>query len=142
FPNTIAGGFGDPDTQYFQIGAYLQHIPTGLFVYGAYGNNELDFAGGASFESDTYYVKAGLRRNLNPLGATVFYGEYLNVSEDDLLQGDLDVWGLGIVQEIDAAAMSLWISYRHLSYDDALLSATGNSVEDFQYVKAGALINF
>jgi hypothetical protein len=42
------------------------------------------------------------------------------------------------VQEIDAAAMSLWLSYRHLSEDDN----TANNYEDFQYVKAGALINF
>ncbi|AHB48989.1 hypothetical protein W911_12180 [Hyphomicrobium nitrativorans NL23] len=150
-PNTFFGAFNAPETQYFQIGAYLQHIPTGLFVYGAYGNNELDFANGLTYESDTYYIKAGLRRNLNPLGATVFYGEYLNVSGDNgagalgvFAAGadeDLDVWGLGIVQEIDAAAMSLWVSYRHLSYDGNVATAIGG-VEDFQYVKAGALINF
>ena len=26
-------------------------------------------------------------------------------------------WGVGAVQEIDAAAMSLWLSYRHFSTD-------------------------
>ena len=44
---------------------------------------------------------------------------------------DVQLWGLGVVQEIDAAAMSIWLSYRHieatinsgaechrLSYDD------------------------
>ena len=145
-PNLFFQGPNAPETQYFQIGAYLQHIPTGLFLYGAYGNNELE--GGSlgpagSFESDTYYIKAGLRRNLNPLGATVFYGEYLNVDESSngaVAVGELDVWGLGIVQEIDAAAMSLWVSYRHLSYEDNAFYATG--AEDFNYVKAGALINF
>ena len=154
-PNLFFTAGNEPETKYFQIGAYLQHIPTGLFLYGAYGNNELE--GGAfgpiEFESDTYYIKAGLRRNLNPLGATVFYGEYLNVDESTNLTllgqallglpaGELDVWGLGVVQEIDAAAMSLWVSYRHLSYDDGLLGAAGTGVEDFHYVKAGALINF
>ncbi|MEI9902378.1 MAG: hypothetical protein WDN31_22445 [Hyphomicrobium sp.] len=42
------------------------------------------------------------------------------------------------MQEIDAAAMSLWLSYRHIQYDDN----SANSYEDFQYIKAGALINF
>ena len=144
--NEITGGLSNDtlvgpglDTQYFQVGAYLQHIPTGLFVYGAYGHNELN---DIDFESETYYIKAGLRQKYSPLGATVFYGEYLNVQEDGFLDGEVDVWGLGVVQEIDAAAMSLWVSYRHLSYDDPGLAAAGISADDFQYVKAGALINF
>ncbi|AHB48957.1 hypothetical protein W911_11960 [Hyphomicrobium nitrativorans NL23] len=136
-------GFDAPKTEYFQAGAYLQHVPTGLFVYGAYGNNDLDFGGGVGFESDTYYVKAGLRQRWTPLGHTVLYGEYLNVDESaGGFSGDMDVWGLGLVQEIDNAAMSLWVSYRHLSYDDSDLATLGTSVEDFQYIKAGALINF
>jgi hypothetical protein len=35
--------------------------------------------------------------------------------------------------------MSVWVSYRHLNEDDA---QSGINFEDFQYVKAGALINF
>ena len=48
------------------------------------------------------------------------------------------------MQEIDAAAMSLWISYRHLSANDnaEAFDPTAVGYEDFQYVKAGALINF
>jgi predicted porin len=145
FPNTIASTtLGDPETQYFQAGAYIQHVATGLFLYGAYGHNELDAGAGLDFEADTYYIKPGIRGKWNHLGATVLYGEYLNVEEDgrgNLFvgagDGDVDMWGLGIVQEIDAAAMSLWISYRHLSYDEV-----GVNAEDFDYVKAGALINF
>jgi hypothetical protein len=145
FPNTIAGGFDAPETQYFQIGAYLQHVATGLFIYGAYGDNELDDAlTGDNFEAEQWYVKAGVRGKWNHLGATVLYGEYSNIDESTNVgfSSDFDLWGLGIVQEIDAAAMSLWISYRHLSYDDNVLGALGTSAEDFDYVKAGALINF
>jgi hypothetical protein len=44
--------------RYFQAGAYVQHVPTGLFAYGAYGHNDsADFSG----SSETWYVKAGLR---------------------------------------------------------------------------------
>jgi hypothetical protein len=55
------------------------------------------------------------------------------------------MWGLGIVQEIDAAAMSLWLTYRHHSGDVDL--ARGDvpanvDLEDFDLIKFGALINF
>jgi predicted porin len=144
-------GYGVPlgDTfQYFQVGAYVEHVPTGVFLYGAYGNAEYDVTLG---ESETYYVKGGLRERWSPLGHTVLYGEYERNESDGVgfvqnpfgalgavRDSDFDLWGLGVVQEIDAAAMSLWVSYRHLEYNDN--SAT--DFEDFQYLKAGALINF
>jgi hypothetical protein len=185
FPNTGNGtqGTAQADVQYFQAGAFLMHVPTGLFAYGAYGNNQLDYAGNqgaaffdptapgtigasgnGSYEADTYYVKLGLRSRFSSLGHTVFYGEYLNVDGSGAAvitnQGDqpglavgnevgisenLDVWGAGIVQEIDAAAMSVWVKYRHLSGDGSV-SDEGQALsvpfEDFQYVGVGALINF
>lgn len=148
----VSGLVGVPqgDTfQYFQVGAYLEHVPTGVFVYGAYGNAQYDVRTG---ESETYYVKAGLRERWTPLGHTVLYGEYENNQADGnafvqanalggnaaVRSSDFDLWGLGVVQEVDAAAMSLWLSYRHIEYSDNSV----NSYEDFQYIKAGALINF
>jgi predicted porin len=123
----------------FQIGAYVEHVPTGVFVYGAWGDNENDITNG---ESDSWYVKAGLRERWTPLGHTVLYGEYLTGDQENAAgvdTGDFDLWGLGAVQEIDAAAMSLWVSYRNIEAGDG--AANVNSL-DFQYVKAGALINF
>ncbi|WP_295558839.1 porin [uncultured Hyphomicrobium sp.] len=128
------GSDGTNSTEFFQIGGYAQHIGTGLFLYAAYGDFNEDGAGGT--ESDFFYIKGGLRRNLNHLGATVFYGEYENM-DGDTAGTELDLWGLGVVQEVDAAAMSLWLTYRHIEGDDD----AGNSAE-FDYVKAGALINF
>jgi len=139
----------DGDTfKYFQAGAFLMHVPTGLFAYGAYGHSEYDAAAG---DSQTWYGKVGLRTRFSALGHTVFYGEYENVDASgeaftDPTQADLNVtglelWGAGIVQEIDAAAMSVWVKYRHLeadANDDGLAIAT----DDFQYVGVGGLINF
>ena len=144
--------FSIADTQkYFQAGAYVEHVPTGLFLYGAYGHTEMDIATGSD---NLYYIKGGLRERWTPLGHTVLYGEYEQNKADAgtafgiicppsgacLAAGEnkMQLWGLGVVQEIDAAAMSLWVSYRHLQFEDH----SGNSYEDFQYVKAGALINF
>ncbi len=65
--------------------------------------------------------------------------------------------GVGVVQEIDSAAMSLWLSYRHIetslsgcvdngssAVDDNCFDGPGvaPSIDDFQYVKFGGLINF
>jgi hypothetical protein len=48
--------------------------------------------------------------------------------------------GLGAVQEIDAASMSVWIRFRRHS---ANVTGPGDlSLADFRYVSAGALINF
>jgi hypothetical protein len=142
FLNGAPSGLLVGDTfKYFQVGAYIEHVPTGLFLYGAYGQNEYDLAPGTS---ETYYVKTGLRERWTPLGHTVLYGEYENNQADGALANagtdtEFNLWGLGVVQEIDAAAMSVWLSYRHLDYDNDL---AGVSYEDFQYIKAGALINF
>src|SRR5690606_1084725 len=133
----------------FQAGLYVQDIPTGLFILGNYGHLDSSDQSG---DSDTWYVKAGLRRKWHALGHTVLYGEYLHNAAsgtrfvaDPGVAGfatpsgsDLNVWGLGVVQEIDAAAMSLWVKYRNLEYDDN----SGVSYDDFHYVGAGALINF
>lgn len=143
---------GRDHTEYFQVGAYMQHVPTGLFVYGAYGDYTIEddnFVTDA--EQETYYIKAGLRKRLNPLGHTVFYGEYANNETDDLavnnginnqvgkVDGELEWWGLGVVQEVDAAAMSMWLSYRHFEGD---IDGTTDDPDDFDMIKFGALINF
>ena len=63
--------------QYFQAGAFLMHVPTGLFAYGAYGNMQNDTVADLA-DSETWYGKIGLRSRFSALGHTVFYGEYLN----------------------------------------------------------------
>ena len=52
------------------------HVPTGLFAYGAYGNDAVRHRG--RLMSETWYGKVGLRSRFSALGHTVFYGEYLN----------------------------------------------------------------
>ena len=130
---TVSSTFGDSD--YTQAGLYIQHIGTGIFGLLNYGelDNHLTNADG-----DTWYVKAGLRRNWNHLGATVLYGEYMNSDADDTFSSEFKWWGLGAVQEIDAAAMSLWLKYRNYEFEDN----TGNDYEDMNEVTFGALINF
>ena len=111
------------DATYFQAGTYLEHVPTGLWGYVAYGHFDQDrFIRCTNLpDQDTWYFKAGLRERWHPLGHTVLYGEYETGADCrtvDVDWLDFRLWGLGVVQEIDAAAMSLWLSYRHIEADD------------------------
>lgn len=142
------------DSSYFQAGLYVQHVPTGLFAYGAYGNEDNDTIyepGLAAVDSEVWYVKAGIRRKWHNLGHTVLYGEYGNYDDQlgvealraGITGSEVEHWGLGVVQEIDAAAMSLWLSYRNAEVDlSGGNPAIVSNPDDFQIVKFGALINF
>ena len=147
---------GGLDSDYFQIGAYAQHVATGIWVYGAYGHEDNGSVGvGAARvalnDGDMWYFKAGLRRRWHELGHTVLYGEY--GQHDDMVDPALYVpaaitadseftrWGLGVVQEIDAAAMSIWLKYRHHE-GDLTLGGAKTDFDDIHFVGVGALINF
>ncbi len=134
------------DANYFQVGAYVEHVPTGVFVYGAYGRLDNNISPVANSTVDNWYIKGGLRERWNALGHTVLYGEYLQNDDGAAVGGNcagcttstLQVYGGGIVQEIDAAAMSVWIKYRNLQFDDN----SGFNYENFNQLSGGALINF
>ena len=144
--NTDTSGLPDlmgDNAEFFQIGAYVQHIASGIFVYGAYTWYDDSSIADAN---ESFYIKAGIRGKWNPHGATVLYGEYQNADQGGpdccgANGGNFDLWGLGVVQEIDAAAMSLWLTYRNIQADDGIAGPAGNSI-DFDQVKFGALINF
>src|SRR6202012_4684560 len=117
---------------YWQTGAYIEHTPTGLFIYGAYGREYWGSGiAGTNNQPDHWMIKGGIRQRWNPLGHTVLYGSYdqrndmLNAGAMDTTLGaltggafnitgsELNEWSVGAVQEIDAAAMSLWLQYDH-----------------------------
>lgn len=156
------------DAGYYQMGIYLQHMATGLFLYGAYGkednNNTYISALQTAHQPSgyNYYLKAGAREKWNGLGHTVLYAEYgerVDMYHPQLtdvdLNGTIDVtgsnltqWGFGVVQEIDAAAMSLWLNYK--TYDPSFSGpgvatngfAALDNLDELKIVTMGALINF
>jgi hypothetical protein len=143
--NFLSGTYPNPgSSDYFQAGVYVEHVPTGLWGLINYGHLDDSFSTLPS--TDTWYFKAGLRERWHPLGHTVLYGEYETVRDAYQVEsGDFRLWGIGVVQEIDAAAMSLWLSYRNIEADDHsqfAIDEFGSSEAKFQYIKAGALINF
>jgi hypothetical protein len=143
------------DSKYLQLGIYLEHLPTGLFAYAAYGNEENDHLTSAGNDIPTgtqEYYKVGMRKKWFPLGHTVLYGEY-SVIEDmmsmPLIDGgatgaEFTRIGGGIVQEIDAANMSIWLKYRR--NEGEIMNFEGvagkTTVDDLQFVGSGATIRF
>ena len=138
------------NSDFFQAGGYAEHIASGLFAHVAYGredNNATVLANGfVEPDSEQYYVKAGIRRQWLPLGATILYGDYAAYLDQlgpaalaaGATSSTLERMGGGIAQEIDAAAMTLYLKYQHYEADADGLP----DFEDADFVSAGALINF
>ena len=155
---SINTAFGD--TQYFQVGGTVKHLASGLWVHGTWSKGFLDGIPAALPDTDRgWYLKAGWTNKFSTLGATHFYGEY-GKNEDQFVRGlaidpgpgglrnvlssDATRYGVGVVQEIDAAAMSLWAKWRHHELD-ATLQGVGagsgkNSFEEVDMFLAGAVI--
>lgn len=89
----------------------LQHAASGLFVNAA--ASQLNNVGGFSgFDVRGYHVQGGIEHKFVGIGATTLYGEWMRYDLD--VMGQTDVYGAGIVQAIDAAALDLYVSGRHV----------------------------
>jgi hypothetical protein len=140
------------DSEFFQAGGYAEHLPTGLFLHAAYGsednNGKETLAGFTEPNSHQWYLKGGIRRQWCSLGHTILFGEFGQYIDQlspaalaaGVTSSEFDRLGLGAVQEIDAASMSLWVRYRQHAAD--VEGAATFDIEDFRYVSTGALINF
>ncbi len=122
-----------------------------------------------------WFVQAGWEAKLNSLGATTFWGQVTqyetgfglaNSLAQNLAAGDVlnslgstaliggaktQIWGLGVSQEISAAAMTLYAGFHNVSADISLISqsptatvqrARSNSIDDMQVFYSGATIKF
>ena len=143
----------DKNSAYVQAGGYVQHLATGLFLHAAYGhedNNDTHLLNGTTaHDGEHWYVKSGIRRKWTPLGATIVYGDYAEYLDQlgpaalaaGATSSTLQRYGGGIAQEIDAAAMSVYLKYQHYSAD-----VTGapelTDLDDADFVSVGGLIQF
>ena len=143
----------DKDSAFFQLGGYIEHLATGLFLHADYGNEDnhdtVIFSGLTEPDSHQWYVKPGVRRKWTSLGTTILYGEY-TVYIDQIGPAALNAgvtsseftrWGLGVAQEIDKAAMTVWLKYRQ--HDGELRGGPlAGDLDAFRYISAGGLIYF
>jgi len=140
------------------------HVDSGLFASFAYGEAELSHRAGVSNSipatADNDYsnwnIQAGVQKKFVPLGKTSVYGEYFkgdfgyanrsgtSIGTDGtrVASSDVDMWGATAIQSIEAAALDLYIVYRHYSADATSTTGTAMSIEDFDTVYSGAKISF
>ncbi len=150
------------DCQLFGAAATIMHVPTGLFVYGGYGQNRdqrvADLgAPGTEATSSMYFIQGGIEQKFIPLGKTTIFGEYrhddggskngVNIANVGAGNGtlgstDLNFIGAGVIQNIEPAAMDLYIQYRHADGDIANTAGVSTSLDAFDSVIAGALMRF
>ena len=143
YSETTDSGLGAPpggSLEYTQLATYLEHVPSGIW-----GNFQWTLMEGTGFEdNEVYYAKAGVKLKLTSIGVTRPYGEYLRANDGiyDLtgafVPGATETfWGGGVVQDIDAAAMQVWLRYR-----DHEMDIPGVDTENMWTVVGGAMITY
>jgi len=164
----------DEDCQHVGGSVSVLHEATGLFVNAGAGVTKDDvllntprFAGtGADDEASFWAIQGGIEKKFVSLGKTTIYGEYYDydggainrgLAVGDAINpfaGAASIWstgvqsyGLGVAQGLDAAALVLYLSYRHVEADLTLReNATGTlaspALEDIDLVQAGGIIKF
>jgi hypothetical protein len=140
---------GNGDCQWWGAAGTVMHAPTGLYVYGGYGEQTLDLKpadAGLDDSTSTWFVQAGIERKFFPLGKTTVFGEYRNDEVGVSKAGDssdLDFYAAGVVQNIENAAMDLYVIYRHAEGDFvAKGAATTTDLDSWDMVMTGARIQF
>ncbi|MCP4330449.1 MAG: PAS domain-containing protein [Alphaproteobacteria bacterium] len=97
--------------------ASVLHVPTGLFVTGAYGT-VLDTATGTDPEPSFYYVKGGIQQKWFSFGKTAVSGnvwmgwDYLNNGSES------DNYGVQLVQNVDASGTEIYFGGNYFSVTD------------------------
>ena len=112
--------------------ASMMHVASGLFLNVAAGDvTKEQILGGADYRVG--HVQGGLQKNFLGFGATTFYGEY---SQMDIKGIDVNptMMGAGVVQNIEAAAMDLYLAARRYDLD--------NGGPEITTIMGGARINF
>jgi len=148
----MATGCGGPalnfKCEWFGAGATIMHMPTGFYVFGGYGWQQIDSLGpGFDDTSTTWLVQPGIEKKWHPLGKTTIFGEYRHdepgSNPGKTQSADIDFWAAGVVQNIEAAAMDLYVIYRHAGGDYVAAGAlTSTSLDNFDLVISGARIQF
>jgi hypothetical protein len=154
-----APGIGGQNCELFGAAATVMHVPTGLYVYGGYSQNHDDAEAqiaGTDATDTMWFIQGGIEQKFIPLGKTTIFGEYRhddggsNVSASFTGGGvtgyvhdsSLNFTAAGVVQNIEAAAMDLYVVYRHADGDITNSKGGNVDLDAFDAVQMGALIKF
>ncbi|MEQ8825670.1 MAG: hypothetical protein RIC14_14990 [Filomicrobium sp.] len=128
------GQIGDPTIETVNGGLSIKHVATGLFATASAGHRSRD---SWVDDEDFWFVNAGIEQKWSSLGKTSLFGMGGEFNDDD--NDSAQYYGGGVVQKIDAAAMDLFVSYRHYDIQDA---ANPGIDSDFDVVVGGGRIKF
>ena len=139
-----------------------------------FANNVAAGLGSRINDTDSsWWVQAGWRAKLNELGSTIFWGQFSEYDSNFRLAGNAAValgagdvlnsfgvanvhiknssassWGVGVTQNIDKAAMALYVGYLHSSAELTLINRAtfetrkANAIDDVGVFYTGATIKF
>ncbi len=130
------------DIEQIFANAGAMHTPTGLFVHFTWTSLEYD---STRADSDHWQVQAGIQQRWGSLGKTTLFGAYGEVddAESTLVSGvagdssNVERISLGAIQDIDAAAMKLYVTWDH--YETEL---RGVEFQDLDVITFGGVILF
>jgi hypothetical protein len=136
--NIVNLNLGTGDVETVLASGSVKHKPTGIFLNAYFADQKWDDEPLGLEKLRGWHGQAGIENKISSLGATTFYGEY-GEFDVETLGGDANFpfAGAGIVQNIEAAAMDLFISYRH--YD---LGEAGIGIDGADAFMAGGRIQF
>lgn len=168
---TTAGSRTLIDAQQFGGSISVLHKDTGLFVQAGAGQKQDDGladvaayqgAGAANLDDEDSFwaIQAGIEKKWWSLGKTTVYGEYYDYTGGSLdrtlfgaqvIDSAIESYGFGIAQGVDAAALTLYLSYRHVEPQATTAGLAGGvasgaitdvALEDYDFVTAGGIIKF
>jgi hypothetical protein len=118
------------------------HVASGLFLSASGAQRTSELIAGGDFTETYWSVRGGISKNFFGIGKTVLYGEYHAWDTTDIStvadRANTDIWGLGVVQNIDAAAMELYLAYKNHNVD----LVSGVPTDETHLVISGARIRF
>jgi hypothetical protein len=143
------------------VASTIMHNPTGLFVYGGWGQitttTDHVFPVGTALlsTSNMFFLQPGIERKWNSLGKTNIFGEYRRDNSGSAIgrtvSANVDTWQAGVAQKIDNADTTLYLVYQNSSGDvlgNAVTAAANfapvgtTELQPFQVIVTGAKINF
>jgi predicted porin len=142
----LAAAGVDAEADLHQVGGSIMHVPSGIGIYAMGQWEQTDILP----DTDAWYVKPFVKRTFLPLGATVFYGEWGQYNDQmsvaAFLSGftgsEVERFGAGVVQEIDAAAMHVYARWQHQELDADNVFVGNIDFEDWDLFQAGGIIFF
>ena len=149
----------DLDCEWWGAAGTIMHKPTGLYVYGGFGeqhdDSEEDFDPTADSTDTVWFIQPGIEQKWCSLGKITVFGEFRHDNPGSNLgkntggpgapfiqEGDLDFWAAGVVQNIENAAMDLYLIYRHSEGDFTDHAGKTFDLDAFDMVISGTRIQF